>query len=152
MNDKFKSTIILVLGLLGILLLAFILLVLVFLRTGSKNSQSSSIPSEPSSIPAEATEQQMIEQGRSDAYFSNQEKQFSTTHPWYDSLPKRTGTYFVSFNPNNGRFVADVYTNSESEDVVKTEVLAYLKSIGVDTNKYVVNWTIYPDAPTLISQ
>lgn len=92
----------------------------------------------------------ILNQGESDSYFSSQEKKFNANFPWYDKFPHRTDDYFVGFDPQQNEFYADLYIVSRSEDEIKSEVLEYLKSVGVNTNNYNVSWTTHKSRPTTL--
>ncbi|EKD86302.1 MAG: hypothetical protein ACD_37C00366G0006 [uncultured bacterium] len=86
-----------------------------------------------------------VEQGKSDRYFAELEKQFIIDHPWSDKLPLSTDKYFLFYNPINDTFGADLYLdpNSPAEEInsVKQEVLGYLSAIGVNVSGAKFSWS-----------
>lgn len=103
------------------------------------------------SIPERLTtaerEQQIdaTEQGKSDQYFSEIEKRFTDSHPWYEELPKSTEKYFLFYHPIDDVFIADIYLPADSPasevDQIKSEVNDYLTSIGVNTKTSKLLWS-----------
>lgn len=119
----------------GIILLVLWILFLIF-YISHLNTNPPNQPQEQ----ADATDQ-----GRSDRYFSESERKFFEEHPWYDKLPRSTDNYFLFFNPQANRFVADIYrspsASSDEINGVKKEVFDYLSSIGVSVSGARFSWS-----------
>jgi hypothetical protein len=89
-------------------------------------------------------------QGEEDAVFADLEKNFLKKYPWYKKIPPRNDTYYIGFSSTENKFIADLYPKKDSSmstdaqvNQLKTIVLDKLKSIGVDTSKFEIVWTIY---------
>ncbi len=127
-----------------------VILLLIFLVSRLFNpSQQRTIPSpnqtNPTSIPQETGLPPSIQndiqiQLEADKKFSQLEKQRSDNYPWYDKLPLQTDKYFVYFDINQQKFIGDIYSASEGA-LIKNEVSQKLKDLGVDINKYPIEWT-----------
>lgn len=87
------------------------------------------------------------DQGGADKNYSNQMQYVFNKYPWYKKLPLQTINYFVYFDFNKQEMVGEMYAgqNSLTQEQVanyKKSVDSQLSSLGVDLQKYPVDWQI----------
>jgi hypothetical protein len=150
MKNKFKK--LLPLGLFFVVLVLYLIIVPILIKEASNKQIEKTLTKTNRIAHPKSLKEQAQEQGKSDTYFSNKEDEFLKEHPWYNSLPKRTNNYLVIYDSTNNKFLVDVYLSGRDEDQIKKQVQSYLKSIGVDINKYSVDWINYPKAPNPVSE
>lgn len=96
--------------------------------------------------PQERENLDVVEQGKSDQYFSGEEKEFFDDHPWYSSLPQSTEKYFLFYHPLQNVFIADIYLPETAEqneiNQIKSEISNFLRSQGVELGKFKVIWNL----------
>ncbi|MCL4366753.1 Ig-like domain-containing protein [Patescibacteria group bacterium] len=93
-------------------------------------------------------EQQTQAQQQADQNVANQRNDLLQKYPWFLKLPIQKLNYFVYFDPTTEEFTAKIYTNNtqvSSADLQK-QVLIELQTLGIDTNKYKINWEINPSS------
>lgn len=88
------------------------------------------------------------EQSQSDKNFGNWQQNIITNYPWYNKLPISTNSYFVYFDLNKKQIVARIYLDPNSSLSADDQIKQYqptieseLQNIGVDLNKFPVQWT-----------
>lgn len=69
-------------------------------------------------------------------------------YPWFDKLPILTKEYFVYFDTEKKQIVAKIYTLKDTKEEqinsLKNEIQKQLTTLGVDTYKYPINWSLVP--------
>lgn len=101
---------------------------------------------------APPTEEQLSqEQGLEDVENAKIEASFLQDYPWYNKIPEPNANYFISFDEDEDKFLIYIYPIKESstpmstqEENLKSKVINVLKGIGVDTNKYKIEWNSVP--------
>lgn len=90
------------------------------------------------------TKEQVAEEGRQQAeddfLFSEAEKEFYETYPWYPELPIETTDYVVVYNFERGAFRIRLTLSQgalgSEVGAAKSRALEDLRNIGVDLNRY----------------
>lgn len=97
------------------------------------------------------TSTDVLEQGQDDAKFSQSQADFLNSHPWYDNLPPENDQYYINFDASKNDFFVLLYPKKQSSLSIdsqvaqlKTNVINELKSLGVNTSSYAIEWTIIP--------
>lgn len=142
-----KRTIFLVIG---ITLLAIILfLATIFSRQSKPKVNQAAVPTTIPS-PTQTISQKVTQQKELDKEFSQITAKVYQLYPWLNKLPVLTNDYFVFFDPAQKKFIVNLYIpqSSVSQPTLATqrqqEVLAKLKSLGIDVSLYQFEWIIKP--------
>lgn len=109
----------------------------------------SAIPSLSPSVPP--MDEQLRLQTEADKKFSDWQKEIYKNYPWYDSLPLQEEKYFIYFDLDQKKFIAYLYPSKSSPESVdrqtnslQREIMQRLASLGIETSKYLFQWSILP--------
>jgi flagellar basal body-associated protein FliL len=105
----------------------------------------------PTQEPTQETQPPQTEQGQADLRFSQGQQDFLKSHPWYNNLPPENDNYYINYDVGANDFYVDLYPTSNSSTPINTqieqfknEVINVLKSLGIDTSTYKIEWIIAP--------
>lgn len=135
-----------------ILFTTFILVYLLYLvLTSNKNNNNSLLPTPLPSIsiiqnsPTGSTQptlsQKQSDQLQADYEFGQWQKNNNNNYPWLKNLPLQSNKFYVYFDLDQKKFIADIYVPNEQNNI-KQEVLTQLKNLGIDMGKFEITWNV----------
>ena len=95
---------------------------------------------------APGVQQGLNVQAKYDDLWGQKQQDLYKNYPWYDQLPISTSDYFLSFDIGSNTLYADLFPKDPANVIavnqLKQTVLQVLKSIGVNTSRVSIQWTI----------
>ncbi|OGH02890.1 MAG: hypothetical protein A2798_00475 [Candidatus Levybacteria bacterium RIFCSPHIGHO2_01_FULL_37_17] len=117
----------------------------------SLNNYSYSWGFTTSSNPVPTEDDLTQRQAQEDIITAVEQGEFDKKYPWYDQIPEPSNDYFIGFDSDKEKFFVAIYPKysspnsiSQQEEELKKQVLTVLQNIGVDTNKYSVEYKSFP--------
>jgi hypothetical protein len=115
-------------------------------------SNQNNLTSSPPSLPAETAEEKLVLQTKADVDFAQWQEKTYQDYPWYNKLPLKEADFYVYFDLNKKRFVADLYprTNSSSSidqqnESMKSQILNKLQEYSINTSQFDFEWNSHPE-------
>ncbi len=100
---------------------------------------TSFLPASNAPLPTLNLNQQ--KQVQADHEWGQWQQKTQETYPWLNKLPLQTPQYYVYFDVNQQKFIADIYIASQ-ESLLKTDIVNRLKAQEIPTDSFPFLWNV----------